>query len=298
MRITWDVPSERRYKVGTDRGVFYLRTNGEYPMGVVWNGLTGVEESLGGREVTSLYTGDIRVDLTKTRPERSGTINCITYPDEMDACIGCEEAFPGVDVYDQNEESFGFTYRKLIGTSDEGTSHGYEIHVIYNSTITGFNESASTINSQMDVDPMGFQFTSLPEEMDGYDPVTHLVFNSLRFGKSRMAAIEDVLYGTRDTNPRLPLPNELISLLQSEAFLNSVDAVSTYTPEYGVYTSSTSGESADITSVTAESRYDLTGLTYVSTAEAGSDGPSAESDAVSSSDPLVGLSFTNTVTVG
>ena len=41
-RLEWDKTGERLYETGTDRGVLYVASNGAYPTGVAWNGLTGV----------------------------------------------------------------------------------------------------------------------------------------------------------------------------------------------------------------------------------------------------------------
>ena len=55
-RIVWDQTGERLYETGVRNGVLYLMdTKGTYPIGVPWNGLTGVTESPSGAEPTPLY---------------------------------------------------------------------------------------------------------------------------------------------------------------------------------------------------------------------------------------------------
>ena len=47
-RLVWDNTGERLYETGVKRGVLYPAVNGEYPAGVVWNGLTSVSENPSG----------------------------------------------------------------------------------------------------------------------------------------------------------------------------------------------------------------------------------------------------------
>ena len=50
----------------------------------------------------------------------------------------------------------------------------------------------------------------------GYEPSAQLVIDSTKFTtetKARLTALEDVLFGTENVEPRLPLPNEVISML-------------------------------------------------------------------------------------
>ena len=60
-RIIWDKTGERWYEMGADRGVVYPQSSdGRYPKGVAWNGLTAVTESPEGAEATDLWADNIK----------------------------------------------------------------------------------------------------------------------------------------------------------------------------------------------------------------------------------------------
>lgn len=226
MRITWDAIEDRIFKNGLDHGVFYKRVDGLYPLGVPWNGLHDVDDSTSGRDVSALYSGDVRRDMTKTKPERSGTINCYTYPEAMDECLGAVSVTPdgAICVYDQDEPSFGFTYRRRV-CDVTGEPIGYEIHIIYNASITGFKDHIETVGSDVDTEALGFEFTSIPEPFTGYDPVSHLVIRTDRLSDARQTALEKILYGSQQSDPYLPLPDALYDVLYGEGLTSLSSAI-------------------------------------------------------------------------
>lgn len=215
MRLTWDNLGEHGYQSGCDRCVFYERVEGVYPYGVAWSGLSGVDDSTGGREVSALYSIDRRTDARKTSPERGGTIRCYTYPAEFESAIGGIEILPGMMSYDQNETNFGFTYRVLKGTDVDHIGDDYDIHIVYNAMITGAKGNASTLNDSVSPEELSFDFISFPEEMDEYSDPTHLVLNAKKLGRRKLARIEAALYGDENHDPYLPLPDEVKDILTS-----------------------------------------------------------------------------------
>ena len=59
-KLVWDQVCERFYETGTKKGVLYVQSNGTYPLGVAWNGLTAVNESPEGAEANDIYADDIK----------------------------------------------------------------------------------------------------------------------------------------------------------------------------------------------------------------------------------------------
>ena len=51
-RLEWDKTGERYYEAGVEKGVLYLPENGVYSTGVAWNGLTSVNESTDGADIS------------------------------------------------------------------------------------------------------------------------------------------------------------------------------------------------------------------------------------------------------
>ena len=88
-KLQWDKTGERFYETGVDRGVLYpMSTNGTYPKGTVWNGLTAVTESPSGAEASPLYADNIKYLNLMSVEEFGATIEAYTYPDEFAVCDG------------------------------------------------------------------------------------------------------------------------------------------------------------------------------------------------------------------
>ena len=54
-KLVWDKTGERLYETGVKQGVLYVMSEGIYPKGVAWNGLTAVNESPDGAESNKQY---------------------------------------------------------------------------------------------------------------------------------------------------------------------------------------------------------------------------------------------------
>lgn len=213
MRISWDQIGERFFKTGTDRAVLYPYESGQYQEGVPWNGIKAVNNNISGKEATPLYSGGIREDVLFSGEEYGGSIEAYTYPDEFEKCLGGTIPVPGLYLYDQEAIPFGLSYRTYRGNDTDGLTHGYDIHIIYRSFVTGRKGDSKTLDVNISPEEIGFNFTSIPEEVDDYKPVSHLVIRSTSISTITLQIIENMLYGSADSNPYLPLPNDLIELL-------------------------------------------------------------------------------------
>lgn len=212
MRLSWDSIGAKLYRAGLDRGVLYLYRNGAYENGVAWNGLTGIDDNSSGHDKTLLYTNDRRSAVLFSPKEYGGNIKCFTYPDEFEECIGNEEVATGLYAQESEGSQFGFSYRTKVG-SDMDPNYAYEIHLVYGAYVTDAKEEASTIGESSDVNDLNFGFESIPEEYDDHTPCSHFKVDSRFVSQENMQALEGILYGTDETSPRLPLPNELVELL-------------------------------------------------------------------------------------
>ena len=87
--LVWDQTGEKFYETGVKNGVLYVQhTDGTYPKGVAWNGLTAVTESPSGAEKTPLYADDTKYLNLMSAEEFGATIEAYTYPDEFAQCDG------------------------------------------------------------------------------------------------------------------------------------------------------------------------------------------------------------------
>ena len=53
-------------------------------------------------------------------------------------------------------------------------------------------------------------------EVTGYKPTATLVIDSTKANSEKLKALEDILFGSDETEARLPMPNEVISLMKED----------------------------------------------------------------------------------
>jgi len=215
--MTWDDIGERLYETGVKKGVLYPMTGSTYGDGVAWNGLTAVNESPSGAEATAIWADDIKYLNLYSREEFGATIEAYTYPDEFAECDGSAQLVNGVNIGQQPRKSFGFSYVTTIGNDVDGEAHGYKIHLVYGCKASPSERSHATINDSPEAMTFSWTLTTTPVEVTGHLPVSHLEIDSTKFtatdAKAKLTAFEKILYGEDNVAARLPLPDEVKTLL-------------------------------------------------------------------------------------
>lgn len=213
-KIVWDETGKRFYETGVNQGVLYLRdTNGAYINGVAWNGLTSVTESPSGAEATPLYADDTKYLNLMSAEEFGASIEAYTYPDEFAECDGSAEIVTGVVIGQQSRKTFGLCYRTALGNDVDGNSHGYKIHLIYGATASPSEKGYTTINDSPEAITFSWELTTTPVNVKGHKPTSSIVIDSTKATPEKLKALEDILYGTTDVEPRMPLPDEIVTLM-------------------------------------------------------------------------------------
>lgn len=215
--LSWDTTGERFYETGIKQGVLYpLSSSGTYPLGVAWNGLTGVTESPSGAEATPLYADDIKYLNLMSTEEFGGTIEAYTYPDEFKACNGEADIATGVSIGQQARGTFGMCYRTAIGNDTDGDTHGYKLHLVYGAQVTPSEKAYATINDSPEAITFSWEFTTTPVAVTGFKPTASITIDSRKADAAKLKALEDALYGTTEKDPYLPLPDEVKSIMATE----------------------------------------------------------------------------------
>lgn len=213
-KLVWDADSQRLYETGVSKGVVYPRAkDGTYPKGVAWNGLTGVTESPSGAEATALWADNIKYLNLRSAEEFGCTIEAYTYPDEFAECDGSAEIATGVRIGQQARKSFGFSYTTVVGNDTEGEAHGYKIHLVYGADASPSEKGYQTINDSPSAITFSWTVSTIPVNVAGFKPTATLTIDSTLTDADKMAAIEAILYGSEDTEARLPLPDEIATLM-------------------------------------------------------------------------------------
>ena len=213
-KIVWDNVGERFYETGVKNGVLYVMdASGTYPNGVPWNGLTAVTESPSGAEATPLYADDVKYLNLVAAEEFGATIEAYTYPEEFAECDGSAELVEGVMVGQQNRKTFGMTYVTTMGNDILGNGYGYKLHIIYGALAAPSEKSYATINDSPEAITFSWEVKTTPVPVEGLKPTASLTIDSTKVFPEKLAALEKVLYGSDDAEPRLPLPNEIKTIL-------------------------------------------------------------------------------------
>ena len=217
-RLVWDKTGDRLYETGVKQCVLYPQVSGAYPKGVAWNGITSVTESPSGAEPSPLYADDIKYLNLMSTEEFGASIEAYMYPEEFEACDGSAEIVPGVSIGQQKRQSFGLCYRTIIGNDTESNEHGYKLHIIYGALAAPSEKAYATVNDSPEAITFSWELSTTPVNVTGGNPTASLTIDSTKVNAEKLKALEDILYGseTESTGPRLPLPDEIATLLKEQ----------------------------------------------------------------------------------
>lgn len=237
MELVWDATGEKTYETGVDHGVLYMPDeSGDYSDGVVWNGLTTVTESPSGAEATPQYADNIKYANLVSAEEFGATVEAFTYPPEFGQFDGTLSPYPGVVVGQQARKIFGFSYRTKKGNDTVGQDYGYKIHLVWGAQAAPSEKAYATVNDSPELITFSWELTTTPVPVGtiggtDYRPTSSMVIDSTIVDPTGLAALEESLYGTVGTDPRLPTPAEVIALFDG--------SVTSVTPGVPTYNSST-----------------------------------------------------------
>lgn len=213
--IQWDATGERLYETGLDRGVLYTAKESDpYGHGVAFNGLTEMTEKPSGADATDLFADNIKYASLRAAETYGANMGAFTYPEEFNECDGNVAAAKGVYFGQQSRKPFGLSYRTLIGDDQhDNADKGYKIHLVYGLTASPSERSYNPINDSPDATSFSWELNSTPVAVPGYKPVSTLTVDSTKVDAEKLTALENILYGSGETEARLPLPSEVLTLI-------------------------------------------------------------------------------------
>jgi hypothetical protein len=216
--LEWDNVGERLYETGVDRGVLYHPDgSGNYDQGFAWNGLTTVTETPSGAEPNKQYADNIIYLNLYSAEEFGGTIEAFTYPDEFGLNDGTAQPSAGVSIGQQGRKPFGLCFRTRLGNDTDGTDHGYKLHLVYGATASPSEKAYASINDSPEAIAFSWEFATVPVAWSGGKPTSLIVIDSTEVDPADLAALEAELYGDSGSDARLPLPDEVVTLLGGAA---------------------------------------------------------------------------------
>lgn len=213
-KLVWDNVGERFYETGVKNCALYLQnTDGSYPKGVAWNGISAINESPSGAESSPIYADDTKYLNLISNEELSASIEAYTYPDEFAECDGSAEIATGITIGQQPRKAFGLAYKTTLGNDIAGNEYGYKLHLLYGCKAAPSEKAYSTINDSPEAITFSWEISTTPVNVKGFKPTSNLTIDSSKVAPEKLAALEAVLFGSESAEARLPLPDEIITLV-------------------------------------------------------------------------------------
>lgn len=206
-RLEWNTPGNRLYEAGIDRGVLYI----EGQAGVAWSGLTSVEMAPTGGGSKSYYLDGNKYLLASAAEEFGATINAFTYPEQFAVCDGSSQPRPGLRLTQQRRKTFGFSYRTMVGSDQDGDL-GYKIHLVYNALAEPSQRTYSAISDSVEPIEFSWSITTKPPIVAGYKRTAHIEIDSRTTDIQVLELIESALYGDNENTARLPSFAEIVEM--------------------------------------------------------------------------------------
>lgn len=254
--LLWDQIGQRTYETGVSRGVLYV---GDNP-GVAWNGLISIEDGYDD-SVDPVHFDGQKINDILVPGDWNGTLTAFTYPEEFNQCVGQLEDEAGFFVTGQAHSRFGLVWRTEVST-DTDREAGYKIHAVYNITAVANPRDSRTLTLDPEATEFSWELTSIPERVEGFKATSHFIFDSRQIDPFMMADVEDIFYGTADSEPRLPAMRDLATFMQRWGRLvitdNGDGTWTAYSPLPGVIT----GVTADQFTITSDTITMLDADTY------------------------------------
>lgn len=206
--LEWDLPGDRRYEAGIDRGVLYLSSD----EAVAWNGLTQITEKV-TRDVKEYYVDGIKYLDHHVPGAYSAQLEAFTYPDEFATLLGTSEYAPGVFLHDQSAGLFHLSYRTGLGDDLQGLDKNYRIHVLYNLMASANDVPIATGGGPVNAKPFSWSLAGTPAQMIGARPTNHMSIDTRLVDPDMLTVIENTLYGTELSDPYLPPLVQFLEIL-------------------------------------------------------------------------------------
>lgn len=214
--LVWDAPGERIYEYGVDRGVLYSSDG----VGVAWNGLVSVDESVSGNENSPVYFDGVKINDIVVPGDFAASLKAYTYPDEFLEFEGVLEVGNGLFAANQYQRRFGLSYRTMINNDAGGEA--YKIHILYNLTAVPSQKAFSSVPSG-NVTAFEWDIEAIPGEVPGFRPTAHIIIDTRKMDPLLVADIENTLYGDGESTPSLPPISTLTSFIADWVIIRITD---------------------------------------------------------------------------
>lgn len=212
--LSWDAAADRFFETGADHGVLYSQVNGIYNDGVAWNGLTTVTESPSGAEPNAQYADNIKYLNLYSAEDFNATIECFTAPKGFLVNDGVIVTANGVQITQQSRPVFGFSWRTKKGNAND-PDLGFILHLAYGLQASPAEKAYATVNDSPEAMTFSWALSSTPVGVTNRKPTALVKIDSTdpTISQTNLTSLMTILYGSAGVAPRLPLPDEVDSIM-------------------------------------------------------------------------------------
>lgn len=215
----------KMYENGVSKCYLYpvdstVQTGTPYVNGVPWVGITSIQESPSGADITNLYADNVKYAQLQAAEEFGATVEAYTYPDEFAACDGSASLGTNLGAVfgQQVRKMFGLCYRTEYTDGETGQKY-YKLHLVYGLNAKPSERAYETINDSPDAITFSWEMSSTPVNFTegGVTYSTSIItVDSKNATDKGLAALEALLYGNGSSSqPQLPLPSAVKTALSS-----------------------------------------------------------------------------------
>ena len=214
-KLIWDKVGERFYETGVSNCALYVYddTAQDFGAGVAWNGITSITETPSGAEANAIYADNIKYLSLLSAEEFGASIEAYTYPEEFEECDGSAAIAPGVMIGQQARKKFCLAYKTIKGNDIQNDAYGYKLHLIYNCNAAPSERAYSTINDSPEAIAFSWEISTTPVAVTGHKPTSILTIDSAKVDASKLASVEEALFGGDSAEAKILMPDEVLALL-------------------------------------------------------------------------------------
>ena len=214
-KLIWDKVGERFYETGVSNCALYVYDDGAqgFGAGVAWNGITNITETPSGAEANPIYADNIKYLSLLSAEEFGASIEAYTYPEEFEECDGSAAIAPGVMVGQQARKKFCIAYKTIKGNDIQNDAYGYKLHLIYNCNAAPSERAYATINDSPEAIAFSWEISTTPVAVTGHKPTSILTIDSAKVDPTKLASVEEALFGGDSTEAKILMPDEVLAML-------------------------------------------------------------------------------------
>ena len=87
------------------------------------------------------------------------------------------------------------------------------MHLVYGAVASPSEKAYATVNNNPEAITFSYSLKTTPVAVKDHKPTACITIDSTKVPKEKMTSLEGILYGSGETEARLPLPDEIATLI-------------------------------------------------------------------------------------